>query len=140
MSRPSGDAPSILVVDDEPLTATAIADLLEAEGYRTVHAPHGDAALQLIAETPVDLVLLDVFMPQKEGLETIRELRARYPDLPVIVMSGGPRATTVGSAGTYLSIGRLLGAAATLAKPITRDVLIAAVTAALAGSLPKVKT
>jgi two-component system, NtrC family, nitrogen regulation response regulator NtrX len=79
---------SILVVDDEANIRRMVARLLEAEGYHAREAPDGRAALAAVEADEPDLVLLDLAMPELDGLSALRALRERKPDLPVVMMSG----------------------------------------------------
>ena len=79
---------AILVVDDESNIRRMVARLLEAEGHRACEAGDGRAALAAVEEEEPDLVLLDLAMPELDGLSALRELRERHPELPVIMMSG----------------------------------------------------
>lgn len=114
---------SILVIDDEDSLRDALRRNLQKSGYHVIEANEGKQGLQQLANSPVDLVLIDIFMPGKEGLETIRELRRSYPNIPVIAMSGG------GSKGMadVLRVATLLGARRTLLKPFTGQELLDAV-------------
>ncbi len=78
----------ILVAEDEGLAAMAIEDELLAQGYEVVLAPDGQAAIELAARQPPDLLLTDLRMPRLDGAALIRALRAARPDLPVVVMTG----------------------------------------------------
>ena len=79
----------ILVVDDEPMVATLIADGLRDEGYEEiVIANSGPEGLQVIERDPPDVVFLDITMPEMDGIEVLRRIRERSPDLPVIILSG----------------------------------------------------
>ncbi|HEU5091875.1 MAG TPA: response regulator [Nitrospira sp.] len=114
---------SILVIDDEDSLRAALRRNLQKAGYHVIEANEGRQGLQQLASFPVNLVLIDIFMPGKEGLETIRELRRSYPNIPVIAMSGG------GSKGMadVLGVATLLGARRTLLKPFTGQELLEAV-------------
>ena len=114
---------SILVIDDEDSLRDALRRNLQKAGYHVIEANEGRQGLQQLASFPVNLVLIDIFMPGKEGLETIRELRRSYPNIPVIAMSGG------GSKGMadVLGVATLLGARRTLLKPFTGQELLEAV-------------
>lgn len=80
---------NILVIDDEPLVLNVIENVLTLEGYSVVTASNGVHGMRALRNQSIDLVITDVFMPEKEGLETVFEMRGLYPDLPVIAMSGG---------------------------------------------------
>jgi len=79
---------AVLIVDDEPNIRRMLAALLEAEGYGTVQAADGAAALDAIEADVPDAVLLDLAMPGRDGADVLREVRARWPALPVVMMSG----------------------------------------------------
>jgi two-component system, NtrC family, nitrogen regulation response regulator NtrX len=81
--------PSILIVDDEPNIRRMVGALLTAEGFAVHEAPHGAAALQVVAEREPDAVLLDLMMPgELDGMGTLARLREQLPDVPVVMMSG----------------------------------------------------
>ncbi len=81
----------ILIIDNEPHICESLKDRLEAGGHEALVAHDGPTALALIAleakQGPIGGVLLDVHMPVMDGLEVLRELRSRYPDLPILMMS-----------------------------------------------------
>ena len=79
---------TILVVDDEESIRASLAGILEDEGFRTISAVDGIAALSLLEKEMPDLVLLDIWMPRLDGLETLQKMKAIYPGLLVIMMSG----------------------------------------------------
>jgi CheY-like chemotaxis protein len=83
----------ILVVDDEPAILTILDEVLRDEGYEVVVADDGVTALQVLAQTGVDLIITDTMMPRVSGLEVIRSARARPDvlDIPVILMSAAAR-------------------------------------------------
>ncbi len=81
-------AETVLIVDDETSILKALKDILEDEGYETLLAASGEEALAIASERPPDLVLLDIWLPGKDGVEVLRELKKFHPDLPVIMMSG----------------------------------------------------
>ncbi len=78
---------SVLVVDDEALTRDFYGDLLGEPGFRVVPASHGAEALELARRHPVEVVILDIMMPGMSGLEVLERLRAKDPDLPVIMLT-----------------------------------------------------
>jgi DNA-binding response OmpR family regulator len=79
--------PSILVVDDEPTLADALAEFLRDEGYRAAIARNGLTAFELAVRSPPDLILTDVHMPRLDGIGLVRRLRATGYAVPVVVMS-----------------------------------------------------
>jgi DNA-binding NtrC family response regulator len=117
----------ILVIDDEEQLRIVLRQMLEKEGYEVEEAPEGAAGLKLLHAHPVDVLMTDIFMPGKEGIETIREVRKRYPAVKIIAFSGGGR----GGRMEMLVNAKFLGAHRTLTKPFTREELRKAVRAVL---------
>ena len=113
-------AASILVVDDEPGVTAALRLMLEHGGHVVTETTNGQEALDLLQTHSFQLALVDLFMPEKEGLETISALKARSPGIKVIAISGA-------YSGEYLQIAKLLGADEALPKPIRTAELLAAV-------------
>ena len=118
----------ILIIDDEENVRAAIVQILESEGHAAIEAADGEKGIQKFRETPVDLVITDILMPEKEGLETISELRKIAPDVKVIAMSGGGRLQHV----DFLEVAERLGACKTLKKPFQIEQLCNAVNGCLA--------
>jgi len=79
----------ILVIDDTEVVRAMIRRWLEVEGHEVVEASDGDAGIQLFREHPADLVITDLIMPEKDGIEVIKELRGEYPDVKIIAISAG---------------------------------------------------
>jgi len=119
---------SILLVDDEPLLRQNLSRFLEMLGHDVLVAANGKEALSVIEDSPVDLVVTDVNMPDMDGLELINALRGRTPPLPIIVMSGGGRFDK----SMLLQSATVLGAVVSLAKPFSLEELKGAVEGALA--------
>ncbi len=114
----------VLVIDDEKDILQLITAMLTAEGYEVISAEDGERGLQLLQDfEDVDILITDLIMPNKEGIETILEMRRLRPDVKVLAMSGGGR----GGAATYLSTAKNIGASATLAKPFRKQALLDAV-------------
>jgi len=112
----------ILVVDDDYVFRAALRVILEAAGYTVLDAADGEAGLRVYREQGADLVLVDLFMPERDGLEVIQALRAMIPQPKTIAMSGGGRI----GARDMLTAAAALGAARTLRKPFeSRDLLAA---------------
>lgn len=115
----------ILVVDDDPLSARMMESALRMGGFDVVLAPNGATAVALLdAEAaPVHLVITDIFMPEMDGLELIRTIRARRPTIPVIAVSAGSSRCWI----DFLPIARSLGADEILPKPLSPPLLLASV-------------
>lgn len=82
---------SVLIVDDDPTQRRILQAVIEKSGFSTLQAPDGDSALDIVlttGERKVDLILLDLVMPGRSGMETLKEIHAKKPDLPVIVLTG----------------------------------------------------
>lgn len=85
---------TVLVVDDEPLMLRILSRVLRAIGYRVECASSGTAGLELARNTPFDLVVSDISMPDMDGISLLRHLRAEAPDVPVILVTGDPTVAT----------------------------------------------
>ena len=107
----------ILNIDDDDQLRGMLRQTLEGVEYEVKDAPNGKEGLRLFRENPADLVITDLIMPEKEGIETIKELRQEYPEVKIIAMSGGGRSGPKG----YLKVAKGLGAQCTLTKPLERD-------------------
>ena len=118
---------NILVIDDEPRMLRVIREILERDDHNVIEAISGDQGIAAIVAQPVDLVITDIIMPDKEGIETIGEIKQDYPHLPIIAISGG----SLTGAGSYLATAAALGACATLEKPFRSFELRNVVNAAL---------
>ncbi len=116
---------NILVLDDDELIVATIVRLLKKVGHNVIHAGDGEKGLKALALMPFDLLLTDIIMPEKDGIETIIVVRQQNPAIRIIAMSGGGR---IGSTA-YLNAAGKLGANATLSKPFTGGDLLAAVEA-----------
>lgn len=103
----------ILVIDDEEQICEMLHKKLESVGYVVEEAQNGKIGLKLHRENPFDLIITDIFMPEKEGLETIRELRKEQPALKIVAITGGYSS----GPDELLSVARMLGADRTFAKP-----------------------
>ena len=86
MNTPAGEPRTVLVVDDEPMLRNLLSRLLHMEGYEVIEAPDGQVALDMVAAHEPDLVLLDVMMPARNGLDVLGDLR-KTSDVPVILVS-----------------------------------------------------
>ena len=117
----------ILVVDDEAPLADVVRRVLERGGHEVRVAATGLEGARRIREQAADLALIDIHMPEMDGLELLVQFRTIAPTMPVIVMSGGVQTGGL----DLLADARLLGAFATLAKPFSIDELLGAVGRAL---------
>jgi CheY-like chemotaxis protein len=113
----------ILVLDDEPSILLMIKKMLEKEGHEVDIALNGKEGMKLFENNKPDLLITDIIMPEKEGLETIHELRMKFPDLKIIAISGGGR---IGPDG-YLPGAILLGANRVFQKPLDQKEFLQAV-------------
>jgi len=112
-----------LVIDDDDFVRATIAAILESAGYDVIEASDGQQGLQQFLRNAVDLVITDILMPSKEGIETIVDIRQRDREVRIIAVSGGGN---LGSS-SVLHAARRLGADAVLSKPFTKDELLAKV-------------
>jgi DNA-binding response OmpR family regulator len=117
----------ILVIDDNDLVRASTRSILESEGYLVEEAGDGDVGIARAKACGPDLILTDIVMPNKEGIEMIRDLRGRGYDGPIIAMSGGGRL----DATEVLDLAGKLGADACIAKPFKKAELLAKVKACL---------
>ena len=115
--------PKILVVDDDADVRRVLQLFLERAGYGVTTVGDGTQAVATYAQTPHDMVITDIVMPEKEGIETIAELRELNPEVPIIAISGGGRI----GAHDYLTWVRRCGVEHTFIKPIDRLKLLEAV-------------
>lgn len=113
----------ILVIDDEPSILLMIKKMLEKAGHEVDMALNGKEGMQIFENNKADLLVTDIIMPEKEGLETIVEMRKKYPDLKIIAISGGGRI----SADGYLPGAKLLGANMVFQKPLIQKEFLEAV-------------
>jgi len=108
---------SILVVDDDAAIRELMAELLSGQGFTVHQADNGRRAMEAVEREAVDLVITDLIMPEQEGLQTIRQLRQKYPHIRVIATSGYLGAD-------HLQHASVFGACATLRKPFPLDSLL----------------
>ena len=106
--------PTILIADDDPMLRAIGAELLVDDGYRILQAEDGDEALRLISTERIDLVVLDMLMPNKDGLETIIELRRRGSDVRILAISSGGSMDI----GSLLKPALAFGADRVMSKPL----------------------
>src|SRR5689334_13146934 len=118
----------IVVIEDHPEYLDYLATLLRRAGYAVAPFTAASAAVQFLQRHPASIVITDVFMPEMDGFEVLRQVRRLFPTVPIIAMSGdGPSKGPM-----FLDAMRHLGACAALAKPIDPEALLAAIALCLA--------
>lgn len=120
----------ILLVDDDPAVLKGLCAAFGRLGLTPETAKDGGQALKRLSASSPDLMITDIIMPDREGLETIMAARAQAPRLKIIAMSGGGRVDS----GEFLNVARALGADAVLRKPFRPSQLIALAEEVLAGA------
>jgi DNA-binding NtrC family response regulator len=117
----------IMIVDDDPGIRRSLDALLSRAGYQVVQAGDGSEAIRLWRELGADLVITDLHMPKKDGIQTIVELLTHTPGVPIIAMSGGGQTKRLDLLGNMALLGRIL----TIEKPFTLDEMMDVVGQAL---------
>jgi DNA-binding NtrC family response regulator len=110
----------ILVVDDDAIVIRSCRRILEAEGFEVSTVPGADKALEAIRTSDFDILLIDVKMPERDGMYLMREIKKNWPEIPTIVMSGYPTPETIAEV-------LRLGATLFIPKPFRPDELIKSV-------------
>ncbi len=118
---------SILIIDDDESIRSFLKERLMYEGFNVLTAINGKEGMALFNENQVDLVITDIIMPDKDGFETIIELKRICPDIKIIAISGGGR----GQPGYYLDTAKCFRAEYTFEKPFKTSDLLEAVNALL---------
>ena len=118
---------NILVIDDDPQICDLLQQVLEKEGHAVHTALNGIEGISLYRQHHPELILLDILMPEKEGLETIVDLRREFPNVMTIAMSGGSERAKV----NLLELAQRLGAQYQLTKPFQLQTVIELVNTAL---------
>lgn len=119
----TGNKRALIIDDDEPIR-DHLRHILEKSGYEVHEAANGAEGMQGLSLAPCDIVFTDLIMPEKEGIETIREIRSRRPECKIIAVSGS----------VYLAMAKALGAHGTVSKPFTKNDIDKAI-AGLQGAL-----
>ncbi len=117
----------ILIIDDDHAVRLTVQVILERDGHEVICAADGEQGLRAFQSAAPQLIITDIIMPNKEGLETIMQIRARDTKTPIIAMSGGGR---VGNAD-FLKMALRVGANEILSKPFERQELTAAISRVL---------
>lgn len=110
----------ILVADDDAIFLRVCSKVLRSAGYEVLTAGDGNQALHVLRTEKIDLIIIDVLMPNKDGLETIKLVRERYAGASIISISGGGFL----SSADYLRMSRTMGANASLNKPFSNEELL----------------
>jgi CheY-like chemotaxis protein len=118
----------VVVIDDNPAICDILSKVLGREGYEVATASDGVEGEALVEAGRTDLVVTDIIMPNREGLETILGLRKLHPGIRIIAMSGGGRMRSF----DVLDIAQRLGADRVLEKPLDRQAFLATVRELLA--------
>jgi CheY-like chemotaxis protein len=117
----------ILIAEDNADTREALRLSLQVEGYSVRAAENGDEAFRLQAAEPADLLVTDLFMPERDGFETLSAFRNNFPRTKIVVISGD----TGKVRGSYLESAAMVGADATLRKPVAPAELLRVIAALL---------
>ena len=120
----------ILIIDDEPNLRSMLRRMLYQAGHQVSEAGNGAEGIELYEQDRPDLIITDILMPKKEGIETIIALHRADPDLPIIAISGGGRSGGM----DFLCVAEKLGACHTLSKPFRGDQLLSAVSESLSAN------
>jgi two-component system nitrogen regulation response regulator NtrX len=111
----------VLVVEDEPEVLSALSVLFTSEGYAVATAENGEEAIKRMDDDPPDLVVADLFLPERDGFELLTHSLQKHPGCPVLAISGGGKS---GDKKTFLEAAAHAGASATLEKPFTKAELL----------------
>jgi CheY-like chemotaxis protein len=121
----------ILVVDDDLAVQMTIRLLLERAGHQVEAASDGQKGIAVFEGGDFDLLFLDIFMPGMDGIETMRHIHRRQPDVPIIVISGRPLVADAAKEPDFLAMAIKLGAVSSLPKPFKPAALLAMVESCL---------
>jgi CheY-like chemotaxis protein len=113
----------ILVVDDDPVSRSILRGIMEGSRHVVEEAADGVQAMKAYRRAPFDLVITDIFMPEKEGVELVREMRQEFPGARIIAVSGGSSSARFDS----LDWIKAFGVSHTFTKPFDRRAILAAV-------------
>ncbi|ABK43297.1 response regulator receiver protein [Magnetococcus marinus MC-1] len=121
-----------LIIEDDFIVQESITIILEAHHFNVFQAPNGEVGIRLMEHNHFDVIITDIIMPVKEGLQTIKEAKQRWPYLKIIAISSGGSEPQL----DYLTAAKLLGVDATLRKPIDADDLMACIDKLISKSPP----
>ncbi|KZC98310.1 hypothetical protein AUP43_03780 [Oceanibaculum pacificum] len=111
---------TLLLIEDDLMVRATLRQILERAGHVVIEADHGGEGLSKLEQQHIDLMITDIIMPEKEGIETIIEARRRHPQLPIMAISGGGRTRNM----DFLEVARQAGADSTMAKPLRAQQLV----------------
>jgi len=117
----------ILIIDDESMVRFSLRRILEGVGYEIAEAENGREGVAMQTASPFDLILTDIIMPEKEGVETVIELKRDFPDVKIIAMSDGGRTRNL----DFLKLAQQFGADRIIAKPFAEEELLDAINGCL---------
>ncbi|HEY3800065.1 MAG TPA: response regulator [Caulobacteraceae bacterium] len=112
----------VLVVDDDPVFREIATEMLRQAGYQVRQAENGRVATERAMPAAPDLAVVDMLMPERDGIETIGDLKTRWPGVRIIAVSSGGRGAL--DAGVLLRAAKALGADAALEKPLNHDTFL----------------
>jgi DNA-binding NtrC family response regulator len=118
---------TILIIDDDAAVSRTLSLILARAGHQVPTASRGRKGLALLTDSDFDLVLTDIIMPELDGIEAIRKIRADHPGLRVIAMSGGGQIDKA----DFLHMAEALGADGVLEKPVRSERLLELVTSVM---------
>ena len=118
---------TILIIEDDPSLRDSLQRTLRKQSYTILQAAEGGEGIMLLGTHAIDVVLVDIFMPGKEGIETIRLIRRSHPQVKIIAMSGGGERRYI----DVLRVAKSIGCHQTLDKPFSNETLINAIQAQL---------
>ncbi len=118
-NQPGGrkEMPTVLIIDDNPEDQNSMAEILKQEGYDTVAAGMGPEGIKLCHEHQPDLIILDLVMPDMNGIEALREFKKEFPNIPVIMCSAAGLEQVV-------DLALRVGAAGYIVKPYDRETVL----------------
>ncbi len=113
----------ILIADDDKFSRSMLRAMLENKKYHIEEADDGEIALNMLRKNPADIVITDIVMPNKEGIETITQIRKEFPHIKIIAISGGGRL----GPKNYLKLAKRFGADYVFNKPIDQSELLGSI-------------
>ena len=128
---------NILVVDDDSSVLRMVQVILESGGYQVTLAHDARAGVNMVLSEKPDLMLVDIFMPEMDGLEALRIIHRAQPGLPIVVMSGNLFRSSGVPTPDFLHMARMLGAVSSLAKPFRAGQLLDAVSRGLENAVQR---